>query len=275
MVIRTLAWTGTTWRSSYIGKLTELGFRALGSMAIRPANPRENFRQWVSQVYFTGVEAVPLVALLAVVIGSATILQAAAVMPRFGATDYFGGVMVIVVMREIGPLFTAFLVAGRTGSGLSTYLGNMKVNQEVDALRVMGIDPVRFLVLPAFTATLVSLFALTLIFHFTALFGGFAVVKFLGLFSSGSMAGLQLSLPQYLDRVTDSMGLMDAILVVAKPMCFGTLISLVASHHGLSVKADAREVPKATTRGVVHAFAGVILLDALFALPFLLTVEML
>lgn len=275
MVIRTLAWTGASWRRSYIGKLTELGFRSVASLFAKSANPRENFRQWVAQIYFTGVEAVPLVALLAVVIGSATILQAAAVMPRFGATDYFGGVMVIVVMREIGPLFTAFLVAGRTGSGLSTYLGNMKVNQEVDALRVMGIDPIRFLVLPAFTATLISLFALTVIFHFTALFGGFGVVKFLGLFSSGSTAGLQLSLAQYMDRVTDSMGAMDALIVVAKPICFGTLISLVATHQGLSVRADAREVPKATTRGVVHAFAGVIILDALFALPFLLTVEML
>jgi len=163
-------------------------------------------------------------------------------------------------------LFTAFLVAGRTGSALATFLGNMKVQLEIDALRSMGIDPVRFLVYPAFFATVISLFCLMALFNFTALFGGFFVVKFLNLFASD--AWLRLSFGQYLDRVVDSLGPIDGWLGVGKPVCFGVLISLIACHQGMAVQSDIRAVPKATTRSVVNSFAGVILVDALFALAF-------
>lgn len=267
-----LAWVGAGWRASYPGQLSELGFRCLSCLVLRAGNRRQSFQQLVSQLYFTGVEAAPLVLLLAMVIGSATILQAASVMPKFGAGDYFGSVMVMVVVREIGPLFTAFLVAGRTGSALATFLGNMRVQSEIDALRTMGIDPVRFLVVPAFLATVVSLFCLMALFNFTALFGGFCVVKFLNLFTPDAW-GLRLSFIQYLDRVVASMGPLDGVLAIGKPICFGALISLIACHQGMSVGADVRQVPKATTRSVVNSFAGVILIDSLFALPSLTRLE--
>ncbi len=261
-----LAWLGARWRASYPGRLFELGFQAVSCVFVRGGNSRQSYQLMVSQIYSTGVEAVPLVLLLAVVIGSATILQAATVMPKIGAGDYFGAVMVMVVVHEIGPLFTAFLVAGRTGSALATFLGNMKVQLEIDALRAMGIDPVRFLVYPAFFATVVSLFSLMVLFNFTALFGGFCVVKVLQLFAADP-GSLQFSFGQYLDRMVASMGPVDGILAIGKPVCFGMLISLIACHQGMTVQADMRDVPKATTRSVVNSFAGVILIDALFALP--------
>ena len=204
--------------------------------------------------------------LLALVIGAAALLEAAAVMPRVGAGDDLAAVMVAVVAREIGPLFTAFLAAGRTGSALATTLGNMQVRQEIDALRAMGMDPVRFLVFPAFAATVVSLFCLMALFNATALFGGFGAAKFLSLFASEPW--LRLSFGQYLGRVADSLGTPDAWLAVGKPACFGALISLIACHQGLSVGADTRAVPRAVTRSVVHSFAGIILADAVFALAF-------
>jgi phospholipid/cholesterol/gamma-HCH transport system permease protein len=265
---RLLTWIGLRYRRSYVGQLMELGLQASWCAVHKVGNRRQAMDHLISQIYFTGVEAIPLVAFLALVIGSATILQAATVMPKIGAGDYFGNVMVLVVVREVGPLFTAFLVAGRTGSALSTYLGNMKVQQEIDALKTMGIDPVRYLVFPSFAATVVSMFCLTVIFNLVAIFGGYVVVKLLALVLTNSTE-LQLSLPLFLERILASMGVMDGVLGIIKPLAFGMLVSVIACYHGMAVTNDIREVPKATTRGVVNSFVCITLFDVIFALPFL------
>ncbi len=269
-----LTWIGSVSRRSYLGQLLELGVKSSLCVFGGKANRKQNFQQMVGQTYFTGVEAIPLVAFLALVLGSATILQAVTVMPKIGATDYFGNVMVVVIVREIGPLFTAFLVAGRTGSALSTFLGNMKVQQEIDALTAMGVDPVRFLVFPAFVATIVSLFCLTVVFNLTAIIGGFFVVQILGVVIP-DFAGMQLPLALYMDRIISSMGIMDGVLAILKPLFFGAIIALVSCYHGISVSNDIRDVPKATTKGVVNSFVFIVLCDSIMAIPFLAQLEIL
>jgi phospholipid/cholesterol/gamma-HCH transport system permease protein len=271
---RLLTWIGLRYRRSYVGQLMELGLQASWCAVHKAGNRRQAMDHLISQIYFTGVEAIPLVAFLALVIGSATILQAATVMPKIGAGDYFGNVMVLVVVREVGPLFTAFLVAGRTGSALSTYLGNMKVQQEIDALKTMGIDPVRYLVFPSFAATVLSMFCLTVIFNLVAIFGGYVVVKMLALVLTDSTE-LQLSLSLFLERILASMGVMDGVLGIIKPVAFGMLVSVIACFHGMAVTNDIREVPKATTRGVVNSFVCITLFDVVFAVPFLTNMRLL
>ncbi len=252
-----------------MGQLMDLGLQAFWcAFQSKDGNRKQSLDQLVSQIYFTGVEAIPLVAFLALVIGTATILQAATVMPKIGAGDYFGNVMVLVVIREVGPLFTAFLVAGRTGSALSTYLGNMKVQQEIDALKTMGIDPVRYLVYPSFAAIVVSMFCLTVIFNMVAIFGGYLVVKLLAVTLS-DFSDVQLTLSLFLERILASMGIMDGVIGIIKPFFFGILVSVIACFHGLNVTNDFREVPKATTNGVVNSFVCITLFDTLFAIPFL------
>lgn len=246
----------------------ELGLQASWCAVRKAGNRKQSLDQLITQIYFTGVEAIPLVAFLALVIGSATILQASTVMPKIGAGDYFGNVMVLVVVREVGPLFTAFLVAGRTGSALSTYLGNMKVQQEIDALKTMGVDPVRYLVYPVFAATMISMFCLTVIFNLVAIFGGYLVVKLLSLMVS-DFSDVHLSLSLFMERILASMGIIDGVLGIVKPVFFGMLVSIIACYHGINVSNDIREVPKATTKGVVNSFVCITLFDTLFALPFL------
>jgi phospholipid/cholesterol/gamma-HCH transport system permease protein len=264
---RVLAWVGLRYRKSYVGQLMELAAQAAYCAIHKDGNKKQSLEQLIQQIYFTGVEAIPLVAFLALIIGSATILQASTVMPKFGAGDYFGNVMVLVVVREVGPLFTAFLVAGRTGSALSTFLGNMKVQQEIDALKTMGVDPVRYLVYPAFAATVIGMFCLTLIFNLVAIFGGFFVVQFLYHFVPDfSAEPLPLSL--FLERIFASMGVVDGVLGIVKPVFFGVLVSVIACYHGMAVGNDIRDVPKATTNGVVNSFMCITLFDALFAIPF-------
>ncbi len=269
-----LTWIGMISRKSYLGQLLELGIKSSLCVFGGKANRRQSLQQMVGQTYFTGVEAIPLVAFLALVLGSATILQAVTVMPKFGAGDYFGNVMVIVIVREVGPLFTAFLVAGRTGSALSTFLGNMKVQQEIDALVAMGVDPVRYIVFPAFLATIVSLFCLTVVFNLAAIIGGFFVVQLLGLLVP-DFSGMQLPLALYMDRIFSSMGVMDGVLGILKPLIFGAIIALVSCYHGITVSNDIRDVPKATTNGVVNSFVFIVLCDSILAIPFLAGLEIL
>ena len=271
---RVLAWIGLRYRQSYAGQLMELALQASWCAVHREGNRKQGFEQLISQIYFTGVEAIPLVAFLALVIGSATILQASTVMPKIGAGDYFGNVMVLVVVREVGPLFTAFLVAGRTGSALSTYLGNMKVQQEIDALKTMGVDPIRYLIYPTFLATVVSMFCLTLIFNLVAIFGGYMVVQILTAVVP-DFSAVQLPLGLFLERILASMGILDGVLGIVKPVMFGALVSLIACFHGINVGNDIRDVPKATTNGVVNSFVCITLFDTLLALPFLANMELL
>ena len=259
---------------SYVGQLLELAFRTTSCVFQKEGNRKQSLDQLITQIYYTGVEAIPLVAFLALIIGSATILQASTVMPKIGAGDYFGNVMVLVVVREVGPLFTAFLVAGRTGSALSTYLGNMRVQQEIDALHTLGIDPIRYLVYPTFAATVISMFCLTVIFNLVAIFGGFFVVHFLTAFVP-DFSPEQLPLSLFLERILASMGVMDGVVGAIKPVCFGILVAIIACFHGISVSNDIREVPKATTNGVVNSFVCITLLDSIFAIPFLTNLDFL
>lgn len=272
-VTRALAWLGMRYRMSYVGRLMELGLQASWCAVHREGNRRQSLDQLIGQIYYTGVEAIPLVAFLALIIGSATILQATTVMPKIGAGDYFGNVMVVVVIREVGPLFTAFLVAGRTGSALCTYLGNMKVQQEIDALQTMGVDPIRYLVYPSFAATVISMFCLTIIFNLVAILGGFFVVHILSVFLP-QLFGEPLPLSLFMDRILASMGLLDGALAIVKPVCFGVLVSLIACFHGINVGNDVRQVPAATTSGVVNSFVCITLFDSLFAIPFLARLEL-
>ncbi len=266
-MVSLLRWLGAWLCRSYAGQLTTLGFATLGCV-VRPAeNRRHTLDQLIAHIYHTGVQAVPLVAFLALALGTLTVTQSMTVMPKLGAGDYIGNVMVAVVIRELGPLFTAFLVAGRTGAALSTYLANMKVHQEVDALRTMGIDPIRFLVFPFTVGTVVSMFGLTILFNFVALFGGFMLVRGIDLLTPG-IGTLHLSFPLYLDRILASLGVIDGVLGLAKPVLFGLIVALISCHQGLSVHNDIRDVPRVTTQAVVSAFVSIILLDFLMALPF-------
>lgn len=222
---------------------------------------------FVQQLYFTGVEAFPIVAGLATLLGGVTIVQAATVLPRIGTSDFLGDVMVLVILRELAPLFTGFLVAGRTGSALATYIGTMKVNYEVDALESMGIDPIRFLVLPAMLGCTAAMLCLSLMFTAIAILGGYAAA--LGLaWMFPAVLGLDMSFLAFLSRTISALTFLDLFVIALKPMVFGMAIALLACHSGLSLGISLHEVPQGTRRAVVEAFVAVVLIDGIFAAMF-------
>ena len=257
------------WLRSLPGKLSVIFFKGIWAfLTIDSRRFRTEFRQIILQVYFTGIEAFPLIAIVAILLGSLTITQAVTVMPKVGFSDFFGSLMVIVIIRELGPVLTAFLIAGRTGAALAAYLGNMKVESEVDALETMGIDPIRYLVMPALIGGMIAMLILNTFFSAIAIVVGYVVAK--GLISMlQNMLESKLIWDHYWQSILMGLTPTDFLMVIVKPMIFGAIITTNACLFGTTVKNDVREVPKATSRSVVYSFIFVVLADLLLSLVYI------
>ncbi len=212
-----------------------------------------------SEMMQIGVRAIPIVSVLAGAIGAMLAIQGIDTLERFGAESQVVIGIGFSITREFAPVITGILVAGRSGSALAARLGTMRINQEIDALRVIGINPVRFLAAPALAAMLVMLPALTVWANFVGLVGA-------GLWIS---AELGMSLGAYFERLLQILSVGDVLHGLAKSLLFALLITLIGVVNGASVRAGAEEVGRATTRSVVHSIAAIVIADMLLA--FLLT----
>lgn len=202
-----------------------------------------------------GIHAIPIVSVLALTIGAMLAIQGIYTLATFGAESRVTVGVALSVTREFAPLITGILVAGRSGSALAARLGTMKISQEIDALTVMGINPVRFLVAPALLGTLVMLPALTLWADIVALFGAGVYVSI----------ELGTSLPAYAMELRDLLRVNDVLHGLGKSALFAVLIVLVGVVNGASVTGGAEGVGRMTTRSVVHAIAAIVITDMLFA----------
>ena len=192
------------------------------------------------QILYTGVEAFWLVGAIAFLSGSAIALAAMLNMPKLGVGEYFGKILVIVVVGELAPFVTSLVVVGRSGSALATYIGTMRVTREVDALEVMGIDPIQFLVQPAFVGIVVSVVCLNVYFIIIAILGGLTVA----MLATGVPFGI------FLDRVMEALQFRDVVFSLLKSVTFGLIVALMSSYHGLKVRS-IRGVPGAALNAVV------------------------
>ncbi len=209
----------------------------------------------VAQMAEVGIGAVPIVAVLTATIGVMLAIQGIYTLKTFGAESQVTLGIAYSMVREFSPLITGILIAGRSGSALAARIGIMKINQEIDALRVMGVEPVRFLVVPALVAMAVMLPALTL---FGDLIGLFAA----GLYVS---ADLGISLSAYADNIIDILSPNDVWHGLGKSVIFAVLITLVGVVNGAAVSGGAEGVGRYTTRAVVHAISAIVVTDMLFA----------
>lgn len=267
---RILGFLGRIWFGSLPGRVIHLLFQViLSPFRGRPATARQIGEIFFQQMYSTAVEAAGIVVILAAMVGGVTLIEFATVLPRIGNSFFLGDVMVLVILRELAPLFTAFIVAGRTGSALATFIGNMKVHGEIDALESMGIDPVRFLVLPAVLGSTVGMLCLSLLFTASSIFGGFVVAQLLAWIFPGSL-GLDMDITTFLDRTGMALRLLDVVVMILKPISFGLVVALLACQSGLSLGISSHEVPNGTRSAVVDAIVLVVILDGLFAAIFVL-----
>jgi phospholipid/cholesterol/gamma-HCH transport system permease protein len=209
-------------------------------------------------IYETGITAIPIVSLIAFLVSVIVAYLGAQQLGRFGADIFVVDLVTISVLREMGVLLTAIIVAGRSGSAFAAEIGVMQLNEETDALRAMGMNPIEMLVLPRLLALVIALPLLTVIADAMGLAGG-------GLLS---LLNLHISLPQFLSRLRDSLAPTTFWSGLVKAPVFAMLIAMVGTYRGMQVRDSARELGRLTTVAVVQSIFLVILADALFAVLF-------
>jgi phospholipid/cholesterol/gamma-HCH transport system permease protein len=210
------------------------------------------------QIRFTGLDALWLVSGTALLLGAVTLIQAFSQLSGLGAENYIGVLMVLIILRELGPLLTAVLVIGRSSTAIAAELGAMQLNGEVDALAVHGINPYQYLLLPRWLGVLVSVFVLVVFFDTAALAGGFLVAKL----KYGVTFGY------FMDSVRQALSNRDFAATLLKVLLFSGAITFHACHFGLRIRRSQTEIPQAVTKTVVSALVAVFALDGLIAALF-------
>jgi len=210
------------------------------------------------QVEQTGLDAVPIVGLLAVLIGVVIAYQGADQLRRFGAEIYNVNLLAVSILRELGVLVTAIIVAGRSGSAFTAQIGTMQVNEEIDALRTIGLDPVELLVLPRLLGLMLTLPLLVFYADFMGLLGGCLM----------SWATLGISIPTFGRQLQSAVTAWTLWIGIIKAPFFAAIIALIGCHEGFSVRRSAESVGRRTTRSVVEAIFFVILTDSAFSILF-------
>jgi phospholipid/cholesterol/gamma-HCH transport system permease protein len=221
---------------------------------------RLRFVSMVANMQAVGLNAVPIVGLLSFLIGVVLAYQGADQLRRFGAEVFTVNLLTISVLREIGILMTAIIIAGRSGSSFTAQIGTMKINQEVDAMRTMGLDPMELLVVPRVLALMLTLPLLGFYADMMGLLGGALMCRI----------NLGIGFDAFLVQMNQVLVIYDTSLWVglAKAPVFAMVIALVGCFHGLEVSGSAESVGQRTTISVVQAIFIVIVLDAIFSIVF-------
>ncbi len=197
------------------------------------------------QMDIIGVGSLPIVVMTGFFSGGVLALQMSRALAQYGQSGKTGQVVSITLVRELGPVLTALLVAGRNGSGIASELGSMKVTEQIDAMRALGTDPIQKLVTPRLIATCTMLPLLTIISDFIGMFGGYVVACI--------VLSLNLTGRQYWNTVWKSLEWNDVAQGLLKPFVFAFAIALVGCYYGLRTTGGTQGVGRATTQAVVAA----------------------
>jgi len=211
-------------------------------------------RYWADtllQADLIGVGSLPIVVLTGFFTGAVLALQTSSTLQTFGSLSLTGQLVSLSMVRELGPVLTGLMVAGRNSSGMASELGSMKVTEQIDAMRAMGVDPTKKLVTPRVVATVVMLFFLSVISDLVGLTGGFFI----------SFALLGLNANQYWTTAYQALRLGDVMMGLTKPALFGYIIASIGCYYGLSAKGGTQGVGRATTQAVVAASVLILVAD--------------
>lgn len=225
-------------------------------------HPRTVRNVLARQILFTGVEGTRFVSLIALLIGVTIVVQVQVLLSRVGQATWLGPILVAVVIREMGPLLTNFVVLGRSGAAITSELGNMKVNGEVRLLDALGLDPFTYLVMPRVLGMMISIFCLTIIFIGVALGSGFV---------SGVLMGANTGTPSvFAYSVMSALSPVDIVALLLKTLLPGLLTGTICCTEGLSVGDAVTEVPQATSRSLVRSVRILFIVSAAVSLVFYL-----
>ncbi len=260
-VVDVLADTGETVASAgkdVMGGVAFLGevMSAFGRLIVNPGHFR--YRSVVHHLEQVAFRGVPIVALISFLVGAIVAQQGIFQLTRFGATLFVVDLIGILVLRELGVLLTSIMIAGRSGSAFTAEIGSMKMREEIDALRVMGLDPVEVLVVPRLIALIIGLPLVTFIADLAALAGGGVVAALYG----------GISGDVFLERLQAAIAFNTFMVGLIKAPFMALVIGIIATIEGLAVKGSAESLGRQVTSSVVKAIFMVIVVDGLFAMFF-------
>lgn len=229
---------------SYLANLYSLVHRSVISLPIAKKHDRDVALQVVlRQIIFTGIDAIPVISSIALMVGAIVIIQSVTQLPKVGGDEFIGKILVLVVIRELGPILTTFVIIGRSGSAIPTELGYMRIRSEIEALEVMGIDITRYIIMPRILGFVASTIALVIYFDVVAIIGGFIISKM----------SITTHFTDFLSIIIKSLSFTDIVISAVKGTIFGMTIAVVGCYHGLSVQRSITEVPQQTTRAIINS----------------------
>jgi len=244
------------------GSVGYLAFVGEASVALLRSlvDPRRlRWRVILHNMQSAGVDALPITGFLSFLMGMVIAYQGADQLQRFGANIFVVDLVALAMLRELSPLLTAIIVAGRSGSAYTAQIGTMKVTEEIDALRTIGVGPLEQLVLPKLIALVVVLPLLTVYTNVTGVFGGMVMAR----------GKLDITFPMFLDRLDEAIAISSYWTGISKAPVFAMIIALIGCYRGFHVTGSAESVGEQTTMSVVQAIFLVIVTDAIFSIIFL------
>jgi len=243
---------GTADYLSFVGESFTVLLRSL----LQPRRIR--WRPILHNMQIAGVEALPITGLLSFLMGIVIAYQGADQLQRFGANIFIADLVGLAMLRELSPLLTAIIIAGRSGSAYTAQIGTMKVTEEIDALRTIGVAPQELLVLPKMLALIIVMPLLTVYTDVTGVLGGMIMAQ----------SKLNVSFGVFLDRLDEAISLSSYVTGVSKAPVFAMIVALVGCYRGFQVTGSAESVGTQTTLSVVQSIFLVIVTDAIFSVVF-------
>jgi phospholipid/cholesterol/gamma-HCH transport system permease protein len=218
------------------------------------------FKVLVMQLLFTGVEALPVIAVIALSLGAVIIVYGVSLLPQFGQGALIYSILITVITRELGPLLCAFIIIARSGTAITTELGHMVVSHQIEAYTSVGVDPISYLVVPRFIGVVLSMVLLNIYFNIFGLVGSFFVTQFIE----------AIPARDYFYNLLSGIRTTDIFSSVMKSFVFGAIIPLVATYNGFRVEQASTEVPQVVIKAVASSFILIIFADAIITLIYYL-----
>ena len=237
----------------FVMLITDLSYFAVTCIGKKNAVRRDSF---INQSYMIGAQALPIIGLVIFLIGAVSAIQSAAQLRQFGADIFVADLLAIGITRELGPLMTAIMVAGRSGSSIAAEIATMKFSEELDALKTMALNPLIFVAVPKLWAMIVTVPLLTILADTVGLAGGIFI----------AITTLDISPEAFIQQITGSLFLRDIVSGIIKSFFFAWIITTIAVFKGLQFSGGAVGVGRAITESVVTSLIGIIVLDLIFNL---------
>ncbi|MBN1897169.1 MAG: ABC transporter permease [Spirochaetes bacterium] len=243
----------------YFGGVCGLFVYAIWETLAGSRKGRKIIRQIIkNQILFTGYNALPIISIISLLLGIVIIVQSVTQLIQIGAENLIGQILIITMVRELGPILTAIIITGRSGTAIATEIGNMMVSHEVEALEAMGIDTLKYIMFPRLIGSIISTICLTIYFATVGIIGGFFVASF----------QLNIPLHRFFAFLFSAMTMTDLIVSILKSSVFGAIIATISVYHGFKIRLSSTEVPMATTRAVVNSLIYVFTFNGIITILF-------